>query len=195
MSDLASDLGFALFDTAIGRCAIVWSERGITGVQLPERDERATANRVVRRFPQAREATPPAPIARTIEAIVALFRGERRDLRDAVLDSGALPDFHRRVYAIARTIPPGSTMSYGEIAERMGDRALARDVGEALGKNPFPIIVPCHRVMAAGGKMGGFSAPGGVRTKLRMLSIEGAQPGGPTLFSDLPLAAPPRRRA
>lgn len=195
MRDRASDLGFALFDTAIGCCAIVWSGRGIVGVQLPERDERATANRVVRRFPQAREATPPANVARTIEAIVALFRGERRDLSDAVLDSEALPDFHRRVYAIARTIPPGSTMSYGEIAERMGDRALARDVGEALGKNPFPIIVPCHRVMAAGGKMGGFSAPGGVRTKLRMLSIEGAQPGGPTLFSDLPLAAPPRRHA
>jgi methylated-DNA-[protein]-cysteine S-methyltransferase len=195
MSDLVSDLGFALFDTAIGRCAIVWSERGITGVQLPERDERATANRVVRRFPTAHETVPPATITRTIEDIVALFRGERRDLSDAILDSEAVPDFHRRVYAIARTIPPGSTMSYGEIAERLGDRALARDVGEALGQNPFPIIVPCHRVMAAGGKMGGFSAPGGVRTKLRMLSIEGAQPGGPTLFADLPLAAPPRRRA
>ena len=190
-----STLSFALFDTAIGRCGVVWSERGIVGVQLPEASERATKSRVVRRFPQAREAVPPATIARTIEEIVALFRGERRDLSGAVLDSEAVPDFHRRVYAIARTIPPGSTMSYGEIAERLGDRALARDVGEALGRNPFPIIVPCHRVMAAGGKMGGFSAPGGVRTKLRMLSIEGAQPGGPTLFADLPLTAPPRRRA
>jgi methylated-DNA-[protein]-cysteine S-methyltransferase len=195
MSDLVSDLGFALFDTAIGRCAIVWSARGIVGVQLPERDERATKSRVMRRFPTAREEPPPAHVARTIEDIVALFRGQRPDLSDAILDSKALPDFHRRVYEIARTIPPGSTMSYGEIAERLGDRALARDVGEALGRNPFPIIVPCHRVMAAGGKMGGFSAPGGVRTKLRMLSIEGAQPGGPTLFADLPLAAPPRRRA
>lgn len=190
-----SDLGFALFDTAIGCCAIVWSERGIAGVQLPERDEHATRNRVLRRFPAAGEAAPPAPVARTIDSIVLLLSGERRDLSEAILDSEKVPDFHRRVYTIARTIPPGSTMSYGEIAERLGDRALARDVGEALGQNPFPIIVPCHRVMAAGGKMGGFSAPGGVRTKLRMLSIEGAQPGGPTLFADLPLSAPPRRRA
>ena len=86
------------------------------------------------------------------------------------------------------------TRSYGEIAEQLGDRALARDVGQALGQNPVPIIVPCHRVLAAGGKAGGFSAPGGTSTKLRLLSIEGAQPGGPTLFDRLPLAAPRRRR-
>ena len=100
----------------------------------------------------------------------------------------------RRVYDIVRKIPAGATFTYGEIAERLGDRLLARDVGEALGHNPFPIIVPCHRVLAAGSKIGGFSAPGGVRTKLRLLEIEGAQPGGPTLFADLPLTAPRRRR-
>jgi len=106
-----------------------------------------------------------------------------------------MPDFNRRVYHVARTIPPGSTLSYGEVAARLGDRNLARDVAQALGQNPFPIIVPCHRVMAAGGKTGGFSAPGGVRTKLRLLSIERAQPGGPTLFAELPLATRPRKRA
>jgi methylated-DNA-[protein]-cysteine S-methyltransferase len=110
------------------------------------------------------------------------------------IDTTALPDFHRRVYDVARTIPAGATLSYGKIAEQLGDRLLARDVGEALGQNPFPIIVPCHRVLAAGGKMGGFSARGGVRTKLRLLSIEGAEPGGPTLFEALPFAAGPRRR-
>ena len=124
---------------------------------------------------------PPEAVQRTIEDIVALLAGECRDLSAAVLDWDAVPDFNRRVYDVARAIPAGSTLSYGEVAERLGDRNLARDVAQALGQNPFPIIVPCHRVMAAGGKTGGFSAPGGVRTKLRLLSIEGAQPGGPTL--------------
>jgi methylated-DNA-[protein]-cysteine S-methyltransferase len=137
---------------------------------------------------------PPAHVRRTIDDIVALLGGERKELGQAILDSEAVPDFNRRVYDIARTIPPGGTLSYGAIAERLGDRNLARDVAQALGQNPFPIIVPCHRVMAAGGKTGGFSAPGGVRTKLRLLSIEGAQPGGPTLFAELPLAARHRRR-
>jgi methylated-DNA-[protein]-cysteine S-methyltransferase len=186
--------GFALFDTAIGRCGIVWSGRGIVGVQFPETSEQATRNRLLRRFPRALESAPPEAVRRTIEDIVALVRGERRDLSDAVLDCAAVPDFNRRVYDVARTIPAGSTLSYGEVAKRLGDRNLARDVAQALGQNPFPIIVPCHRVMAAGGKTGGFSAPGGVRTKLRLLSIERAQPGGPTLFADLPLMAPRRKR-
>ena len=186
--------GFALFETAIGHCGIVWSARGIAGVQLPESGERATRRRVLARFPAARAAVPPAHVRRTIDDIVALLGGERKELGQAILDSEAVPDFNRRVYDIARTIPPGGTLSYGAIAERLGDRNLARDVAQALGQNPFPIIVPCHRVMAAGGKTVGFSAPGGVRTKLRLLSIEGAQPGSPTLFAELPLAARPRRR-
>jgi methylated-DNA-[protein]-cysteine S-methyltransferase len=186
--------GFALFETAIGHCGIVWSARGIAGVQLPESGERETRRRVLARFPAARAAVPPAHVRRTIDDIVALLGGERKELGQAILDSEAVPDFNRRVYDIARTIPPGGTLSYGAIAERLGDRNLARDVAQALGQNPFPIIVPCHRVMAAGGKTGGFSAPGGVRTKLRLLSIEGAQPGGPTLFAELPLAARHRRR-
>jgi methylated-DNA-[protein]-cysteine S-methyltransferase len=189
----SAETGFALFDTAIGACGIVWSERGIVGVQLPEGSERATRTRLRRRFPAAGETAPPLPVRHTMTEIVALLAGERRDLREAVLDSEAVPHFNRRVYDLARTIPPGSTWSYGELALRLGDRNLARDVAQALGQNPFPIIVPCHRVMAAGGKTGGFSAPGGVRTKLRLLSIERAQPGGPTLFADLPLVARPRK--
>ena len=196
MSENASDNpGYALFETAIGRCGVVWSARGIVGVQFPEGSEQATRNRLLRRFPSARETAPPEAVRRTIEDIVALLAGARRDLSEAVLDCEAVPDFNRRVYDVARAIPAGSTLSYGEVAERLGDRNLARDVAQALGQNPFPIIVPCHRVMAAGGKTGGFSAPGGVRTKLRLLSIERAQPGGPTLFTDLPLASRPRRRA
>ena len=105
------------------------------------------------------------------------------------IDDAGTPEFNARVYAIARKIPPGKTMTYGEIAERLGDKLLAREVGTALGQNPCPIVMPCHRVLAAGGKTGGFSASGGVVTKLKLLSIEGAQPGGPTLFDRLPLQA------
>ena len=183
---------FAIFDTAIGSCGIVWSERGVTGVQIHDGSERATRARLLRRFAGAQEALPPAHVQQAIIAITALLRGEKRDLRDVTIDTGDVPEFNRKVYDIARTIPPGSTLTYGEIAERLGDKLLARDVGQALGQNPIPLIVPCHRVLAAGGKTGGFSAPGGVVSKLRLLTIEGAQPNGPTLFDNLPLSV--RRR-
>ena len=189
---------FALFETAIGRCGIVWSERGIAGVQLPERSDAATRSRLLRRFSTARDGLPPAQVRRVIDDIVALLGGERRDLSHVTIDIGAMPAFHKRVYEVARAIPAGATLSYGELAERLGDRNLARDVADALSKNPCPIIVPCHRVMAAGGKPGGFSAPGGLATKLRLLTIEGAQPQArteaPMLFDRLPLAAAKPRR-
>jgi methylated-DNA-[protein]-cysteine S-methyltransferase len=172
---------FALFDTAIGRCAIVWSGRGVVGVQLPERDAAATRARLIRRYPGARETTPPDAAAQAIGGIVALIAGERRDLTDIVLDLDGVPEFNRRVYAVARTIKPGTTLTYGAIAARLS-AADARGVGEAMGQNPCPIIVPCHRVVAAGGKTGGFSAPGGAATKLRLLAIEGAASDTPTLF-------------
>ena len=191
-------MNFALFETAIGCCGIVWSERGIAGVQLPERSEAATRNRMQRRFPAALDGAPPADVQCAIDDIGALLDGERRDLNHVRIDLGAASEFHRRVYEVARRIPAGATLSYGEVAERLGDRNLARDVAEALSQNPWPIIVPCHRVLAAGGKPGGFSAPGGVATKLRLLTIEGAQPQGrvegPMLFDRLPLSAGRPRR-
>jgi methylated-DNA-[protein]-cysteine S-methyltransferase len=189
-----SETAFALFDTAIGRCAIVLNARGIAGVGFPEGNEQATRKRLLRRHPSARESAPPRDVQDAIDGIVALLAGTPRDFSKVRLDTAGLSDLQRRVYDIARKIPPGATLTYGEIAERLGDRLLARDVGEALGHNPFPIIVPCHRVLAAGGKLGGFSAPGGARTKLRLLAIEGWQPGAPSLFDDLPLAAPRKRR-
>src|SRR5581483_1413460 len=137
----------------------------------------------------AREQKPTPEAQRAIDGIVALLKGERRDLSDIALDHAGMPEFSRRVYAIVRTIPPGKTITYGEVAEKLGDKLLARDVGEAMGRNPTPVIMPCHRVLAANGKMGGFSAPGGTATKLKLLTIEGAQPGGPTLFDALPLEA------
>ena len=198
-----SDTGFAFFETAIGRCSIVWNARGVARTRLPERDEQATRDRVRSRYPAAHEASPPAEIRRAIDDMIALLGGEPKDLRGISLDISQVPEFNRRVYDIARGIPAGSTLTYGEIAQQLGDRALARDVGQALGENPFPIIVPCHRVLAAGGKTGGFSAPGGISTKMRMLTIERARTGGtaPTdqlsLFEQLPMAAQNRspRRA
>jgi methylated-DNA-[protein]-cysteine S-methyltransferase len=163
---------FTLFETAIGWCGVVWSAHGILGVQLPEADAAKTRARLRRRFPEAQDAAPPAEVQRAIDGMSALLRGEARDLADVALDMERVPAFNRRVYAVAQTIPPGATLSYGEIAERLGDRLLARDVGQAMGQNPFAIIVPCHRVLAAGGKIGGFSANGGIMTKRRMLAIE-----------------------
>jgi methylated-DNA-[protein]-cysteine S-methyltransferase len=185
---------FALFDTAIGTCGIVWTSRGIAGVQVHNASERATRASLLRRFPDAQEVAPLPAVQRAIDGIVALLRGEPSDLSDVTIDVDKVPEFNRKVYDIARSIPPGATLTYGEIAERLGDKLLARDVGQALGQNPIPLIVPCHRVLAAGGKTGGFSAPGGVVSKLRLLTIEGAQPNGPTLFDHLPLAAKRRRR-
>lgn len=173
-----STLSFSLFASPLGVCAIVWGEAGVVGLRLPEASEAKARARIVRRHPGAVEGTPPPDIRRGIERIQALLRGEPADLSDVRLDLSAVPDFERRVYEIARTIPPGNTLTYGEIAARLGDRLLARDVGLAMGRNPFPIVVPCHRVTAAGGKLGGFSAPGGADTKLKLLAIEGAAIGG-----------------
>ena len=120
------------------------------------------------------EATPPAEIEAAIKRIQALLEGQPADLSMVDLDLADCPEFNRQVYAIARTIPPGATLTYGDIAKQLGGVELSRQVGTALGQNPCPIVVPCHRVLAAGGKPGGFSANGGVVTKLKMLAIEGA---------------------
>ena len=166
--------GLTLFDTALGRCGIAWSDRGVTGVQLPEASDAATIARLRRRRPRTRMSAPSVDARRAIEGMTALMRGEHVSLDDVALDMEGVLPFHRRVFELARTIPPGSTSTYGEVAARLGDPRSARAVGEALGRNPFPIVVPCHRVLAASGQLGGFSAHGGATTKRRMLIIEGA---------------------
>lgn len=176
---------FSLFETAIGSCGIVWTARGIAGVNLPEGSREKTRARLKQRFPDAAEATPPADIQTIIRDVIALVAGEKVDFSSVHLDHAPLPEFSQRVYAIVRTIPIGHTLTYGEIARRLGDVALSREVGQAMGKNPTPIIMPCHRVVAASGRTGGFSAPGGVDTKMKLLSIErrhGAHAA--TLFDD-----------
>jgi methylated-DNA-[protein]-cysteine S-methyltransferase len=172
--------GFALFRTAIGHCGIAWSEgpEAIAGVQLPEATEDATRTRMQSRFAQAQEASAPAGVKDVMERITALLDGHRDDLADIVLDMTGVPLFNQRVYEVARAIAPGRTMTYGEVASRLGEPGASRAVGRALGSNPFAPVVPCHRVLAADGRPGGFSAGGGVSTKLKMLEIEGARFGG-----------------
>ena len=172
--------GHALFDTAIGSCAIAWGPGGIVAVQLPEADADATRARMLRGLPAqcGAAAEPPPAVRSAIEGIQALLAGQPRDLREVPLDMSRISPFHQQVYAIARAISPGSTLTYGEVAVQLGNKGLSRSVGQALGLNPFAPVVPCHRVLAAGGKPGGFSAGGGAATKLRMLEIEGASVGG-----------------
>lgn len=170
--------GFTIFDTPIGSCGIAWSEKGIAGLQLPEATADLTRSRLRRRWTGAVESAPPAEVQRAVDRVLALLAGEAIDLGDVALDLDSAPDFHRKVYEVARTIPPGQTMTYGEIAKRLGAPHESREVGQALGRNPVAIIVPCHRVLGADGKMGGFSANGGVATKRRILEIEGASAVG-----------------
>lgn len=171
-----------LFDTALGPCALAWSEDGIVAGQLPEADRAATLARLRKRFPETGEAEPPAAVRSAAEAIRALFAGAPADLSGVALDMDGIGEFDRSVYAIARELGCGETTSYGAIARRLGDVSLSREVGQALGRNPFAPIVPCHRVVAADGGSGGFSAAGGARTKMRMLAIEKARGVQQSLF-------------
>jgi methylated-DNA-[protein]-cysteine S-methyltransferase len=175
--------GFALFPTAIGRCGIAWDQRALLGVQLPESSDPATRARLLRALPELAETEPPPWVLLAVARIQALLDGSQDDLADLPLDMQGVPPFHQRVYEITRAIPPGRTLTYGEVAQRLGDPGAARAVGQALGHNPFAPVVPCHRVLAARNGGGGFSAEGGVATKLRMLQIERAQMGTePGLF-------------
>lgn len=173
------ELCYALFDTVIGRCGIAWSERGVVRMQLPE----ATPAKAVQRLTIGdifKPAEPPPAIAAAIERICRHLAGDGQDLRDIPLDTSGVPDFHQRVYRAARAIPAGRTVTYGELAARIGSPGAARAVGQALGKNPFAVIVPCHRILAAGGKTGGFSAYGGIATKQRVLRAEGVDLASPS---------------
>jgi methylated-DNA-[protein]-cysteine S-methyltransferase len=186
--------GTTLFDTAVGRCGLAWGSAGLVAVALPAATDAATLA-LLRRDVAARAGAvragagwdgadgPPVEVVEAIARMVGLLDGVADDLADVRVDLTGVPAFHQRVYEVARSIPPGRTLTYGEVAARLGMPGAAQAVGQALGRNPVPIVVPCHRVLAAGGAMGGFSAPGGIETKRRMLVIEGAAaPAPPTLF-------------
>lgn len=169
--------GFCLFDTAIGCCGIAWGPGGLVGVQLPCADEPATRACMRARFPAVAEVPAPPQVQAIVGRIQALLEGENDALLDVPLDQSDIPAFYQRVYEVTRAIPPGRTLTYGEVAARVGEPGAARAVGQALGHNPFAPVVPCHRVLAARSGPGGFSAEGGVATKLRLLQIEKAQMG------------------
>lgn len=182
-----------LYDTALGWCGLIWRDDQIIGAQLPLADRDATLRRIMQRFPKATEQAPPAWILTIAADVTALLSGERRDFSSAPLALENVPDFNRAVYAIVKHIPPGETLTYGTIAKQIGSLEDSRRVGQAMGENPFPPLIPCHRVVAANGKIGGFSAFGGIETKVKLLSIEQTRfghDGG--LFGALPLAVKPR---
>jgi methylated-DNA-[protein]-cysteine S-methyltransferase len=181
---------YTLFETVIGWAGLAWGDRGLVGVYLPDPNPENARTSFLRRFPDAVEALPTEAVSHAIGEIRRLMAGEHVDLLDIPIDIARVPDFNARVYEIARAIPPGETLTYGEIAVKLGDKLLARDVGAALGQNPWPIVVPCHRVTAAGGKLGGFSARGGVNTKVKLLAIEGAKVLEPPPPKVKPQAAP-----
>jgi methylated-DNA-[protein]-cysteine S-methyltransferase len=182
------DLRYTLFSTQLGPVGLVWHDDGLVGVQLPEAGVRETRARLTRRFPDAVPQEPPTEVAilDAIVAIRALLTDGEADLSEIAVDLARVPAFNRRVYDLVRAIPPGRTRTYGEVAAELGEPGAAQAVGQAMGHNPVPIVVPCHRVVAAGGRLGGFSARGGNVTKRRMLEIEGAGAGAAdelTLFS------------
>jgi len=172
---------YRLFETPLGWCGMAWTENPnagnrfrITHLQLPEVDRPSTEARIARICGAAETSEPPAAIAKISERVLEHLRGNPQDFRDVAVDLSAVGPFVRRVYSLTREIPSGKTVTYGNIAAKMGNASLARAVGRALGMNPIPIIIPCHRVMAAHGKPGGFSAYGGRATKAKLLAIEGA---------------------
>ncbi len=170
-----------LFDTALGRCGLAWREAGLVAVSFPEADDEKTKSRLRRRAPKAKEASAPSEnIGKIIADVRALFDGEAVDLADAKLDLTEISEFDQAVYALSLDIKPGETKTYGDLARALGDVSLSRRVGQSLGRNPFPIVVPCHRIVGAGGAMTGFSAPGGTEIKRKLLKIEGAL--APDLF-------------
>ena len=165
---------YAVFETEAGFCAIGWTAAGIARFQLPDGSPQAAERNMLRRFPSARPDTPPSAVAAVIAAAQRYFAGETVDFSDVALDLDGQDDFFRRVYAALRAVGYGRTTTYGTLAKELGaGPEVARDVGQAMAKNPIPLIIPCHRVLAAGNKVGGFSAPGGSTSKVKMLALEG----------------------
>jgi methylated-DNA-[protein]-cysteine S-methyltransferase len=188
-----SGRGYTIFDTSVGRCGIAWGELGVLGVQLPQAREIETRRRLFQLFPDARELRPPPDIQSAIDGIALLLRGKAADLSEVRLDMTGIPPFNATVYNFTRTIPRGETMTYGEVASRLRASGAVHSVAQAIAKNPFMIIVPCHRVLEAGGYADRISANGGSISKRRLLSIEGAgSPSSKTLFEVLLPVAPPR---
>lgn len=169
---------YLIFETAGGFCGIAWIDSGITRFQLPTKSAKATERMLLRRVPDAKPGEPTPEIAEAVATVRAYFAGEETDFSKFRVDLGEQDPFVERVYAAARQIGWGRTTTYGALARELGaGPEAARDVGQAMARNPVALIIPCHRVLAAGGKIGGFSAPGGASAKIRMLALEGVKVG------------------
>jgi methylated-DNA-[protein]-cysteine S-methyltransferase len=185
--------GYTIFDTGIGRCGIAWGDLGVAGVQLPEARELDTRKRLFVLYPDARELRPPPNVETAIEGIVTLLRGGDSDLSDVTLDMTGIPGFNQRVYGFVRGIPRGETRVYDEVAAGLRATGAVYSVAQAIARNPFMIIVPCHRVLEAGHYADRISPNGGAISKRRLLSLEGARTtASRTLFDVLLPVAPPR---
>jgi methylated-DNA-[protein]-cysteine S-methyltransferase len=170
---------YHIFETARGHCGIAWSNGGVARFQLPDRSADATERSLLRHLRDAKPGTPPPSVAETIAAVKRYFAGEKVEFSDVPLDLEGQDEFFQQVYAAARRVGWGHTTTYGALAKELGGGwEAARDVGQAMAKNPVALIIPCHRVLAAGGKVGGFSAPGGAASKIKMLELEGVHLGG-----------------
>ncbi|HWA90244.1 MAG TPA: methylated-DNA--[protein]-cysteine S-methyltransferase [Rhizomicrobium sp.] len=171
---------YIVFETEAGHCALAWDALGVTRTRLPEADAAATERALLRRIPDAVPGTPPPAIASAVDGMIRYFAGEKIDFTGVPLDLGVQSELFARIYDAARKLGWGETTTYGALAKTLGDDwEIAREVGQAMARNPVPLIIPCHRVLAAGGKPGGFSAPGGAATKLKMLALEGVRVGSP----------------
>jgi len=171
---------YHIFETAAGYCGIAWRDAGITRFQLPTASAAAAERLLLRRLPEADVGEPPPVVKEAVAAVKRYFEGEETDFSGFELDLEGQDAFFRQIYAAARKIAWGRTTTYGALAKELGaGPEAARDVGQAMAKNPVALIIPCHRVLAAGGKIGGFSAPGGSSAKMRMLELEGVRVGPP----------------
>jgi len=184
MTNETASVHHHIFDTAIGPCGVAWNARGLVGVQLPEKDRAATERRLAAKANSAGPAEPPSSVAAVVDDIKRYLAGEQVDFAAVAVDLSGLDPYRQKLYAAMRSLAWGATTTYGELAKKLGatDWEGARDVGEAMGRNPVPVVIPCHRVLAAGGKLGGFSAHGGAKTKAKLLALEGVHlDGGPRL--------------
>lgn len=187
-------VAYTVFDTAVGRCAIAWGQNGVLGVQLADVREIETRRRLLRQFPEARELPPPADVQYFIDSIGIALRGQFAELSDIPLDMSDLSPFDCRIYEMVRRIPRGETRTRAEIATQVGSPGIVHSLAQALARNPFALVVPCHRVLESAGRIDGIPTNGGAMTRARLLSLEGALPSrGSTLFDALLSVAPPRQ--
>jgi methylated-DNA-[protein]-cysteine S-methyltransferase len=168
---------YCVFETDFGACGIAWSENGLTRLQLPEADRATTEARLCRRLAHAQAAAPPPAIAHARSLLQRYFAGERIDFGTLAVDLEGVAPFYRRIYGVAREVGWGATATYGDIAQAIGSPGAARGVGQAMGRNPVAVVIPCHRILASGNKIGGFSAFGGAVAKTRLLALEGVRIG------------------